>query len=156
MSDFDRALPITLRLEGGLSADPVDHGGLTMAGVTQVVYDEYRDLLELPRQSVAVITADEVTALYERLYWEPLDLAHVSWPASLCLFDTAVNMGKAKARAAMGVAFDFSQDPLEQTRLVLAIRLYLYRRTAATDPTQRRFLAGWENRVAALRQETGA
>lgn len=152
---FDKALAIVLRFEGGLANVAGDKGGPTMAGVTQAVYDEYCDALGIVRQSVEHILPQEVEDVYRRLYWDRMDLQHVDWPLNLVLFDMAVNMGVAKARAAMG-AVQFGDGPIErEVYAVLALRLYLYRRTVAADQTQNKFLPGWERRIDVLRREAG-
>jgi hypothetical protein len=84
-----------------------------------------------------------------------MDLQHVDWPASLVLFDMAVNHGVTKARAAMGAVQLADGPPEREVYAVLAIRLYIYRRIVAADPAQKKFLRGWEHRIDALRREAG-
>ena len=147
MGDFDRALAVVLRFEGGYSNDPADHGGTTNRGVTQATYDEYRHLLELPCRPVAEIEPGEVEGVYRRLFWEPCGAEHLDWPMSLFVFDAAVNQGSARARTMLLAAQLADVSPAMELYALAAIRRYLYLRTAMTDPTQRKFLAGWERRV---------
>ena len=58
-SNFERALAVVLRFEGGWSNHPRDPGGATMKGVTQKVYDRWRSKRGEPTQSVRTITEVE-------------------------------------------------------------------------------------------------
>ena len=97
MSTFDVVLPIILGFEGGYVHDPADHGGATNHGVTQRVYDAYRASLGQPPQSVAVIGAEDVAALYRRDYWDAVHGDALRMPLALAVFDLAVNSGVNRA-----------------------------------------------------------
>lgn len=66
---FTRAKLFTGREEGGFVHHPTDPGGATNRGITQKVYDAYRDKAQMPRQSVRVIEDYEVDTIYARQYW---------------------------------------------------------------------------------------
>ena len=87
----------------------------------------------------------------------------------LVQFDTAVNMGPVRAvkmlqqAVGVGVDGDFGQEtqkacdacnPPDAVARYCSIREALYRRFAQ-EPWQDRFLAGWMNRLNALRGEAG-
>lgn len=145
IGDLGRALPITLKFEGGwydgsLPGDP----NPTMQGVTQRTYDKYRQDRGLPTQSVRQIERPELMEIYERRYWEPSGGDTLPWPLCAVVFDTAVNMGVSRARAF-----------LQQTNLVggyLDLRAAFYRNLVRRNPKMAVFLNGWLKRLAVLRK----
>jgi lysozyme family protein len=169
-ADYNDALAFVLRWEGGFVDDPNDHGGRTMKGVTQKVYDAWRvSQGKAAGADVKGISDAEVNAIYMNNYWKtafcsPL-LAHLDFVQ----FDTAVNMGPVRAvkmlQQAVGVGVDGRFGPQTQNACdacnppdtvaqYCAIREALYRQFAQA-PGQGRFLAGWLNRLNALRAAAG-
>lgn len=144
MTDFDRALPVVLRFEGGYVNDPRDPGGATMRGVTQRVYDRYRVEKGLTPQPVRQIQMDEVADLYLDHYWRPAGCDGLDWPLSLLVFDCAVNCGVNRARTML----QQTSDP----RVYLSMREAFYRGLVRRRPASSVFLRGWLRRVEALRQ----
>ena len=67
---FDDALAFVLKREGGRVDDPKDRGGRTNRGVTQRVYDRYREQHDLPPADVWDILPAEVKAIYRAGYWD--------------------------------------------------------------------------------------
>jgi lysozyme family protein len=153
--NFDRCLNVVLRLEGGASNHPADHGGATNHGVTQRIYDHYRELLELPQLPVTAITMTEVEALYQRLYWKPSSAEHLDWPLDLLMFDAFVQHQPAVARQMLQAAMAWDGPVADEARAFLSVRLFQYQRIAAVNPTQAVFLPGWTNRIERLKREAG-
>ena len=171
MSRFDECLKFVLGVEGGLSNDKADHGGLTNYGVTQATYDNYRSRVRhLPQASVAGITLDEAADIYRQNYWKPIRGDNLPAPLDLCIFDAAVNSGVRQAvlflQRGLGVDDDglIGSDTLgavtmdnqngltpRVVRDVLAQREFFYRKIVSNDPTQAKFLGGWLNRIKAVR-----
>ena len=166
MSGFLKALPFTLRMEGGFSDHPNDPGGATMKGVTQAVYDSWRRDSGLAVRTVREITDDELEAIYWSRYWTPAKCEALPWPASMCHFDAAVNHGTAGAarilQRAVGVAVDGKIGPqtlaaaatLPAPVLVARMlfeRLAYYERIMLANKGLRVFALGWLSRVNALR-----
>lgn len=165
MTDFQRALEVTLRFEGGVSNHPSDHGGLTNQGVTQATYDQYRKCHALPTRPVTQMGRPELEAIYYT-YWQDAHCEGQPWPVSLLSFDVAVNSGPARAvkflQQACSVPVDGAWGPKTaeavareaQRPLVLAQRLLDLRKgffqELAKRPGQAVFLKGWLNRVVAL------
>ena len=142
---FDRALAFALKWEGGFSDDPDDPGGATMKGVTQRVYDAYRDGVKLPHQSVKFISEAEVLGIYHERYWKAAGCDALPEKLAIAVFDTAVNCGVKQALkflAKTGTAATF-----------LAEREAFYKKLVGQKPRMAKFLKGWLNRVAALRKE---
>lgn len=161
MSDFDRALTFTLGWEGGYTNDPVDPGGATNLGIIQTEYDAWRHDHGQSPQSVRYITKAEATQIYQSEYWNPCRCADLKWPASLAVFDTAVNMGVGRGirylQEALGVTVDGSfgpktraaamlADPHAVCRKIAALRISFRHARVAAAPSQAKFLQGWLNR----------
>lgn len=166
---FATCLPLILRYEGGYVNDPADHGGATNYGITQRVYDAWRESVGRPAQSVRVILSDEVAAIYERDYWKVVGADEMPAPLDLVCFDAAVNSGPKRAvvwlQRALGVADDGVVGPRTWAALraaepvALAGRCIDQReaslRKFATAPGQAKFLNGWLRRTKDLRGRCG-
>lgn len=96
-SEFKAALAAVLVHEGGFSNHPKDPGGATMKGVTQRVYDVYRDREGLPRQSVRNISQNEIGDIYRRQYWDEIKGDELPAGVAYFVFDFAVNSGPRRA-----------------------------------------------------------
>jgi lysozyme family protein len=166
---YNDALAFVLRWEGGFTDDPNDHGGRTMKGVTQNEYNAWRSSQGLPAADVKNISNAEVSTIYQNNYWKKARCNVLQSNIDLVQFDTAVNMGPVRAvkilQQAVGVTADgnFGQEtqkacdacnPPDTVARYCSIREALYRRFAE-GPGQDRFLAGWLNRLNALRGEAG-
>ena len=153
--DFDRALAVTLSFEGGFVDDPADPGGATNMGITQAEYNIWQDSQELPHHPVKEITPGEVEAIYRRNYWDLLSCTFMDWPLSLFVFDAGVHHGIGKARTMLAAVQLADEAPERELFAILAIRRYLFRRDAATNPALSKFLGGWDNRIEKLRVIAG-
>lgn len=164
---FEEALAITLKAEGGYVDDPDDRGGATNMGVTQAVYDRWREVQRLKPRPVKEIGTDEVRAIYQE-YWDAVDADFYTWPINAVMFDMAVNHGPASAKKllqrTLGVAEDGVVGPRTQMAFnsfaadslaneILWTRVDRYR--ALSVGNQAKFLPGWLWRVKHLRQATG-
>jgi lysozyme family protein len=173
-ADFERALDFVLEVEGGYTNDPVDRGGATNKGILQRVYDRYRKAEGLRPADVRDILNVEVEEIYKDNYWLEGDCDRLPWPVNLVHFDACVNTGVTQAarflQRSVGAEPDGRIGPktlealrsllTRETPLAVAERLLLrrepfYRRLAAVDPSQKRFLQGWLNRVEKLKATSG-
>jgi lysozyme family protein len=171
---FERALDFVLEVKGGYTNDPVDRGGATNKGILQRVYDRYRKAEGLRPADVRHILNIEVEEIYRDVYWLEGDCDRLPWPVNLVHFDACVNTGVTQAarflQRAVGADPDGRIGPktLEALRSLLtretplagAERLLLrrepfYRRLVQVDPSQKRFLQGWLNRVEKLKTTSG-
>ena len=166
MTRFAECLPLILRYEGGYVNDPNDHGGATNYGVTQRVYDAWRESVGRPPQSVRSIMSDEVSAIYERDYWTVAGCPSLPMPLDLAVFDAAVNSGPRRAvvwlQRALGVTDDGILGPRTLAAVgatdasALAGRMIDARETSlrkfAAAPGQAKFLKGWLRRTSDLRR----
>ena len=163
MSGFFQALPVVLKLEGGLVNDPDDRGGLTNRGVTQETYDGWRIRQSLITRPVSEIEAHEVDAIYHE-YWTEGKCDALPWPLSAAHFDSCINHGPKRAarllQASLRVVIDGqigpitlgaaeTAEPREALEALLWARISFYRRISRG--TQLKFLRGWLGRLVHLR-----
>lgn len=162
-SNFDEALKRVLIHEGGYVNHPKDPGGATNKGVTQRVYDGYRDRLGLKRQSVRMISSNEVADIYKRQYWDAIRGNDLPAGVDYCTFDAAVNSGAAQAakwlQRAVGATADgqIGEATLEAVRNAVpgkVIDASCDNRLAMLKglKTWNTFGKGWSRRVADVRK----
>lgn len=148
---LERALAFVLLREGGRVDDPADKGGRTNKGVTQRTYDAWRVDRGLPRRDVWEIVDHEVEEIYRTGYWWVAK--DLEWPLSLVAFDSAVLFGPGRAREWLGVVSWRDGPAVGLAWAMLTLRRERHRSNVAKDPSQKRFLAGWMNRLNALADE---
>ena len=95
--NFSRSLDRTLTHEGGYSDHPKDPGGATNKGVTQRVYDLFRQAKKLALRSVKLITGTEVREIYRDRYWNVVAGDQLPAGIDYVVFDGAVNSGPGQA-----------------------------------------------------------
>jgi len=167
-NEFPRALAAVLAHEGGWANHPQDPGGATMRGVTQRVYDPFREAKGLPHQSVRMISDGELQAIYKRQYWDVVRGDDLPAGVAYCVFDFAVNSGPARAakalQRALGVAADgqiglatvaAARDHQNHDALIGAICDERLRFVRALG-TYKTFGKGWESRIAGVRKRAQA
>ena len=96
-TNFARSLEAVLKHEGGYVNHPKDPGGATNRGVTQAVYDAFRDKQRVPRRSVKDISNVEVAEIYATQYWRVIRGDELPIGLDYALFDAAVNSGPQQA-----------------------------------------------------------
>lgn len=131
--------------EGGYAHVPGDHGGETNVGITQRIYDLARDAEGLPRQSVKLISDEEITAIYFNWYWKAFGCDTIpSIGFAFCVFQACVNMAPPLVKRIREGSTDMAS--------FLAAQMTTYR-TLAKQPDQLQFLNGWLARVAKTRTQ---
>lgn len=157
---FDYAMPKLLVFEGGWSNHPDDPGGATMKGVIQRVYDAYRQLKKLPKQSVKLITDSELFEIYRKQYWDAVKGDQLPQGVDYVVFDGAVNSGPVQSikwlQRALGVTADgmIGQATLGALKAVndcdALVAKIIERRNAFLRAlkTFKTFGKGWMNRTA--------
>jgi hypothetical protein len=147
-SDFDVALRRVLEFEGGKVDDPNDKGGRTNRGITQRTYDGWRRDQSLPPRDVWELEDAELRAIYRNLYWWPAK--DLTFPLNLVVFDSAVLFGPSRAAGWLAAASWHPASPEAQAWAILCMRRDRHRENVAKDPSQKRFLNGWMNRLEGL------
>mgnify|MGYP001563088990 CR=1 FL=1 len=165
-TNFDQALAVTLRFEGGYVNDPDDTGGETNFGVTQRVYDSHRKAAGLEPRTVKDIERAEVAAVYKHGYWNAVKCDDLPWPLSLCVFDLAVNAGTSASARMLQRVLKLTDDGVigpktiaaaqagnaaQLSHALLDARQEFYKKIVANRPRNQKFFAGWMKRVARLR-----
>ena len=172
MSRFDQCLKFVLEREGGYVCDSSDRGGATNCGITQATYDDYRVRAGRNRQPVIGINATEIADIYRLRYWKAVHADQLPRPVDLVVFDAAVNHGTRQAilflQRAVGAEDDGVIGPqtiaavqadhkaglsVSVAAAIIVLRREFYQRLAVKDPSQKRFMAGWNNRLDHLSWE---
>jgi lysozyme family protein len=103
-------LPVVLGLEGDISDEATDPGGLTKWGITHINYDAWRARNGLPQRSVVLMTVDEMTAIYREDYWNKCRCGELPFGLDLAVFDCAVNQGEGRAKRFLQQALGVKPD----------------------------------------------
>lgn len=82
--NFDKAVEVILKWEGGYVNDMNDPGGETKYGISKRAY---------PNEDIKNLTLDRAKAIYKRNYWDRLKCDSMEYPIALSVFDMAVNAG---------------------------------------------------------------
>ena len=104
---FEKAVEFTLRMEGELSKDKDDPGGLTKYGISKKQY---------PYLNIEELTLEEAIGIYYRDYWKKIkcdEICRVNPKVAIIVFDTHVNTG----RGISILQFTLNQHPLLETKL---------------------------------------
>jgi lysozyme family protein len=162
--EFPKALHAVLAHEGGWANHPKDPGGATMKGVTQRVYDASRDRAGLPRQSVRLISKDEIHAIYKRQYWDAIKGDDLPAGVAYAVFDFAVNSGPGRAAKSLQRALGLTADGMVGMATVAAANAHPdhdaliegisrdRQRFYEALPTFRHFGRGWSRRNEEVRK----
>ena len=127
--NFDEAIKFVLKWEGGYSNDPNDPGGETKFGISKRSY---------PELDISKLTLKQAKEIYYQNYWLKAGCDELPFPFDIIVFDTAVNMGRRRAKEFLDVYSDW--------------RDYLFKRIEfyARLKTAKYYLRGWTNRVIDL------
>lgn len=164
-SSFALAHKKMLAYEGGYSNHPADPGGVTLEGVIQTVYDDYRRSKRLPTRPLMARmrgTAEWIAErddIYRSRYWHPPRCGELDPGVDAAIYDYSVNSGIGRSRKVLqrlvGVPDDGvigpatiaaanRRDPKQLVAAICAERLAFLKRLK-TWPT---FGTGWGRRVA--------
>lgn len=168
MARVDKLLPFILRWEGGFVNDPLDNGGATNMGVTIATYELYCRRKGYPRPTVERlknITTEQVQDILKTLYWDRWKGGDIiSQPVANILVDWVWGSGvwgiKIPQRV-LGLKEDGvvgpvtlgainDADPKELFDKIKAERKKFLYGIVERNPTQKRFINGWLNRLNAL------
>ena len=154
MADFQTAVALTLKNEGGYTDNPNDAGHATNMGITQA---------DLPGQDMHGLTVAQATEFYRERYWKPLYAEIEDQAVASKLFDAGVLFGIGAAvsdlQRVVGTYVDgiFGEATLLLTneanpvttlanfKAELAFRAH---DVVSEHPEDDVFLAGWLRRIA--------
>jgi lysozyme family protein len=86
--NFDNAVELILKHEGGYVNDPRDAGGETKYGISARAYPD----LDIDKLSVS-----DAKVIYKEDYWDKIRGDDLPYPLALITFDAAVNSGRMRA-----------------------------------------------------------
>lgn len=153
--NFQQALTIVLKHEGGYVNHPGDPGGETNFGITLAVAREngYTG-------SMRTIPMNVVESIYKRQYWDRVRAEDMPMGVRLALFDYSVNSGVSAASRALQRVLGVPDDGVIGPRTIaaavaqevgLSARLCGHRLAFLTGlKTWPVFGAGWVRRIADL------
>ncbi|MCC0809556.1 hypothetical protein FPV16_25735 [Methylobacterium sp. W2] len=162
-SNFERALPLVLKHEGGYVDHPSDPGGATNLGVTIGTLSSW---LKRPatKADVKALTRATVAPIYRKNYWDVLRCDEMPAGVDYAVFDFGVNSGPKRAamalQRAIGVADDgiigkvtianIATRPVDQIiERLMADRMTFLRRLS----TWQTFGKGWTSRCDGVLRE---
>ena len=158
--NFEQALALILKEEGGWVDHPKDPGGETNMGVTKRVWEEWVGH-PVPPGGLKSLTVADVAPLYKAKYWDKVCGDQLPDGVDFAVYDYAVNSGPGKAirtlQKCAGVTPDGVIGPktlaavakAEPVALIACIcdnRLSFLKNL----PTWETFGKGWSRRVASV------
>lgn len=149
MASFDLAVAKVLEHEGGYVNDPKDRGGETNFGISKRAY---------PNEDIKGMTRARAKEIYRRDFWAPIKGDSIAdQNTATAIFDMAVNSGPSRAKkladkAAKALGFKSAYDVPAASGAAFSnvfgrVRIEFYRALVAADPSQAKFLNGWEKRA---------
>lgn len=108
-SNFERALALVLRHEGGYVNHPNDPGGPTNKGITLATMRRYV-MRSATVDDLKAITPQQVATVYRRHYWDAVRGDELPSGVDYALFDFAVNSGPSRAIRFMQRSLGVEQD----------------------------------------------
>jgi lysozyme family protein len=178
MSNFDMALLVVLKNEGGLSHDTNDPGGTTNMGISLrllkscgLKYDFDQNGI-VDEREITNLTPDQARLVYGEEFWSQAQFEKINYQL-VCnyIFDSAINMGiqsaiKIAQRAVRAITLSFNieddgilgnktLDEINYTGALLlapmrAERANKYRQLVIENPKLQSELNGWLRRAYAL------
>lgn len=131
LANFDQAVGMVLKHEGGYVNDPTDPGGETKYGISKRAY---------PKVDIASLTVDGAKAIYKRDYWDAIGADQLPPNVRYAAFDTAVNMG-------VGVAKRFLSESGGDLDKFISLRRARYAAIIQKNPKMAKYQRGWNNRL---------
>jgi lysozyme family protein len=169
MSDFEHALPVIMRHEGGYCNNPNDPGGPTKYGISlrwlkaQGLFGDINHDLRVDIKDIIALTPETAGAFYRVQWWDRYGYGR--FPNQIIatkLIDTAINVGAPKAHRIAQEAAGCVVDGILGPNTVHAINVGLepvfinrfrdlqaayYRNIAQNNPKLAGFLDGWMKRA---------
>ena len=156
--EFERALALILKQEGGYSNHPRDPGGATNLGITKRTLAEWmkRPVTDAEVRNLQVA---DVEPIYRANYWDACRCSELPDGVDLLVFDAAVNQGPGRAKRllqrALGVAEDGVFGPVTMGKVTHLPRARLIdelvaRRAVHYASLQPTFHLGWFRRLSEM------
>jgi Glycosyl hydrolase 108 len=131
--------------QGAYTSDPHDPGGETKWGISGRFH---------PKVDIKNLTRAQAEKIYLDEYWMPSGADSMPWPLCLAVFDSCVIPGIGATRLFIRCASaDPARAPFTRALIVCNERESYFRRRADQDPSKKRYLNGWVERINAVRKE---
>ncbi len=172
MADAKKLVPFILKWEGGFVNDPVDRGGATKYGITletwkNVGYDKNKDG-KIDKKDIMLLSYEDFLKVFKKNFWD-------KWQGDKIKNQSVANIvvdwlwGSGKwgiiyPQRILGVKDDGKVgpktieainkvNPKEFFEKVKKSRIQFYQNIVKNNPSQKKFIKGWTNRVNALKFE---
>ncbi|HSG62339.1 MAG TPA: glycosyl hydrolase 108 family protein [Pseudomonadales bacterium] len=124
--NFDSALKMILKSEGGFVNHKLDPGGMTNLGVTKKVWEAWVGKA-VGESEMRALTPATVAPLYKRQYWDAVKADELPTGLDYLMFDFAINAGPGRAIKTMQKAIGTTPDGAIGPKTMAALK--------AADPT---------------------
>jgi len=121
--NFDYALTHVLKHEGGFVCHKDDPGGMTNLGCTKAVWEEWVGH-EVTEKTMRSLTANDVSPLYKRKYWDKVKADELPAGIDYCVFDAAINSGPGRAIKFLQGVLGVDQDGNIGPKTMAAIKAF--------------------------------
>lgn len=161
--NFEPALSLVLKHEGGWSDHSKDPGGATMKGVTLATYSSWLGR-QATKDELRNIPDAHLNTIYKARFWDAVRGDDLPSGVDLAVFDMAVNSGPRRAARMLQAAVGATPDGVIGPKTLAAIRAqnagelinrYQKDRQHFLEalPTFDTFGKGWTRRVNETREE---
>jgi len=141
MKDFDKAVKFTLLREGLISNEPDDPGKLTIFGISSRYYPkEVEHLKKLINEGKIEEAKQYAIDFYYKEFWLKSGCDELPFPFDICVFDTAVNCGRSRAKKCFNVYSDWKDYLFKRMEFYASLK----------SINAKKSLRGWINRVCLL------
>jgi lysozyme family protein len=156
--NFDSALKMILKSEGGFVNHKLDPGGMTNLGVTKKVWEEWVGKA-VGESEMRALTPATVAPMYRKKYWDAVKGDEMPAGLDYLMFDFAINAGPSRAIKTMQKAIGTNPDGAIGPKTMQALKDADQKDLAAkfsmekelfykSLPTFATFGKGWMRRVA--------
>lgn len=171
MANFDPYFPHIIKSEGAVyTNDPVDTAGATKFGIIIADLKEYNldknGDKKYTAEDVKALTIEDAKIIYKKMYWDFFKADSIkNQSLAEYIVDGAINQGRGTiakyVQQIVGVTADGlvgnktleainAHNPKELFEKLKAKREDKYHRIVANNPTQKRFIKGWINRLNSI------
>lgn len=173
MSDFNQALPIILKHEGGYVNNPADPGGATVYGISLRFLQQNGIDIDsdgkVDANDIRATTVAKASDLYKKYFWDVGGYSRINdQTAATKVFDCSVNMGSGRAHklaqsaanacgktlkvdgdlGPMSVAAINACDPKQFVVQMCRVQREFYEDLIQAKPQLAVFRSGWLKRAA--------
>jgi len=113
MSNFDEAVYLVLKHEGGYVNNPNDTGGETNFGISKRAY---------PNLNIAELSVETAQEIYKRDFWDKVKGDKLPEGLDLMVFDFAVNAGVSRASKVLQKMLGAKQDGIIGSKTLNLLR----------------------------------